>query len=207
MIYTVKRIDEDLDFGCEERAKDAPVMAVVTLVDSSGEELRVKAEDALLYKNNINEGDKVCYDKNDPDSVYQYYRRLLALRARYLSPALKGAEAIYAAPLGTHGVVAKWRLGNGASWTLVCNLGATSCDFEMPPGNLVFGMQAGGAAAPRTAGRGGAERVSSAGSGEGRSPDRAVRQDRSGASSGPGPGRRGAVAWLRKARQPRGAKK
>ena len=22
MIYTVKRIDEDLDFGCEERAKD-----------------------------------------------------------------------------------------------------------------------------------------------------------------------------------------
>ena len=67
MIYTVKRIDEDLDFGCEERAKDAPVMAVVTLVDSSGEELRVKAEDALLYKNNINEGDKVCYDKNDPD--------------------------------------------------------------------------------------------------------------------------------------------
>ena len=50
MIYTVKRIDEDLDFGCEERAKDAPVMAVVTLVDSSGEELRVKAEDALLYK-------------------------------------------------------------------------------------------------------------------------------------------------------------
>lgn len=42
MIYTVKRIDEDLDFGCEERAKDAPVMAVVTLVDSSGEELMVK---------------------------------------------------------------------------------------------------------------------------------------------------------------------
>ena len=66
MIYTVKRIDEDLDFGCEERAKDAPVMAVVTLVDSSGEELRVKAEDALLYKNTINEGDKVCYEKNDP---------------------------------------------------------------------------------------------------------------------------------------------
>ena len=52
MIYTVKRIDEDLD--------------------SSGEELRVKAEDALLYKNNINEGDKVCYDKNDPDSVISH---------------------------------------------------------------------------------------------------------------------------------------
>ena len=45
------------------------VKAVVTLVDSSGEELRVKAEDALLYKNTINEGEKVCYDKNDPDFV------------------------------------------------------------------------------------------------------------------------------------------
>ena len=72
MIYTVKRIDEDLDFGCEERAKDALVMAVVTLIDSSGEELRMKVEDDLLYKNNINEGDKVCYDKNDPDSVISH---------------------------------------------------------------------------------------------------------------------------------------
>ena len=36
MMYTVKRIDEDLDFGCEERLDDAPVMALVTLVDSSG---------------------------------------------------------------------------------------------------------------------------------------------------------------------------
>ena len=60
---------EDFVFGFDDLAKDAPVMAVVTLVDSSGEELRVKAEDALLYKNNINEGDKVCYDKNDPDFV------------------------------------------------------------------------------------------------------------------------------------------
>ena len=72
MIYTVKRIDEDLDFGCEERAEGTPVMAVVTLIDSTGEELSVKAEDALLYKNNINEGDKVCYDKNDPDSVISH---------------------------------------------------------------------------------------------------------------------------------------
>ena len=47
MMYTVKRIDEDLDFGCEERPDDAPVMAIVTLVDSSGKELTVKA--CLLY--------------------------------------------------------------------------------------------------------------------------------------------------------------
>ena len=47
MMYTVKRIDEDLEFGCEERLDDAPVMALVTLVDSSGKEVTVKAEDAI----------------------------------------------------------------------------------------------------------------------------------------------------------------
>ena len=65
MIYTVKRIDEDLDFGCEERAEGAPVMAVVTLMNSPGEELRVKAEDAMLYERNINEGDKVYFDEEN----------------------------------------------------------------------------------------------------------------------------------------------
>ena len=65
MIYIVKRIDEDLDFGCEERAEGAPVMAVVTLMNSSGEELRVTSEDAMLYERNINEGDKVYFDEEN----------------------------------------------------------------------------------------------------------------------------------------------
>ena len=65
MIYTVKRIEEDLDFGCEERPKGMPVMAIVTLMNSSGEEIRIKAEDAMLYECNINEGDKVCFDVNN----------------------------------------------------------------------------------------------------------------------------------------------
>ena len=63
-MYTVKRIEEDLDFGCEERKEVAPVMAVVTLVDSFGEEMRVKEEDAMLYERDINEGDKVYFDKD-----------------------------------------------------------------------------------------------------------------------------------------------
>ena len=63
-MYTVKRIEEDLDFGCEEREEGAPVRAVVTLVDSFGEEMRVKAEDAMLYERDINEGDKVYFDKD-----------------------------------------------------------------------------------------------------------------------------------------------
>ena len=63
-MYTVKRIEEDLDFGCEEREEGAPVMAVVTLIDSFGEQMRVKAEDAMLYERDINEGDKVYFDKD-----------------------------------------------------------------------------------------------------------------------------------------------
>lgn len=65
MIYIVKRIDEALDFGCEERVEGAPVMAVVTLINSSGEESRVKAGDAMLYERNINEGDKVYFDEEN----------------------------------------------------------------------------------------------------------------------------------------------
>ena len=71
-MYTVKRIEEDLDFGCEEREEGAPVMAVVTLVDSFGEEMRVKAEDAMLYERNINEGDKVYFDEeNNLDKIQE----------------------------------------------------------------------------------------------------------------------------------------
>ena len=51
-------------FG-EERAEDTPVMAVVTLMTSSGEEVTVKAEDAMLYERNINEGDKVYFDEEN----------------------------------------------------------------------------------------------------------------------------------------------
>ena len=65
MIYTVKRIEEDLDFGCEERPKGVPVMAIVTLINSSREEVIVKVEDAMLYERNINEGDKVCFGVNN----------------------------------------------------------------------------------------------------------------------------------------------
>ena len=65
MIYIVKRIDEDLNFGCEERVEGESVMAVVTLMNPSGEEFIVKVEDAMLYECNINEGDKVYFDEEN----------------------------------------------------------------------------------------------------------------------------------------------
>lgn len=65
MIYTVKRIEEDIDFGCEERAEGTPVMAVVVLEDSDGQETSVRMEDQLLYDRGINEGDRVYFDEKN----------------------------------------------------------------------------------------------------------------------------------------------
>lgn len=64
MIFKVQKIEEDIDFGCEERMDDEPVMAVVTLQDEAGAEKRVKMPDQLLYDREINEGDQVIYDEN-----------------------------------------------------------------------------------------------------------------------------------------------
>ena len=59
MKYQVVRIDEDIDFGCEERSADEPVMAVVVLQDENGNESRIRQEDQMLYDRNIEEGDTV----------------------------------------------------------------------------------------------------------------------------------------------------
>ena len=64
MIFKVQKIEEDIDFGCEERMDDEPVMAVVTLQDEAGAEKRVKMPDQLLYDREINEGDQVIFDEN-----------------------------------------------------------------------------------------------------------------------------------------------
>lgn len=64
MILKVQKIEEDIDFGCEERMDDEPVMAVVTLQDEAGAEKRVKMPDQLLYDREINEGDQVIFDEN-----------------------------------------------------------------------------------------------------------------------------------------------
>lgn len=64
MKYQVMRIEEDLDFGCEERSADEPVMAVVVLQDENGNESRIRQEDQMLYDRNIEEGDTVILNEN-----------------------------------------------------------------------------------------------------------------------------------------------
>lgn len=61
MRYRVVRIDEDIDFGCEERKEGIPVMAVVLLEDENGNQQYIRQIDQYLYDNDINEGDPVQF--------------------------------------------------------------------------------------------------------------------------------------------------
>ena len=65
MKYTVLRIEEDIDFGCEERSEDEPIMAIATLLDENGEESKIRQEDQRLYDLDINEGDHVVMNEKN----------------------------------------------------------------------------------------------------------------------------------------------
>ena len=65
MKYTVLRIEEDIDFGCEERSEDETIMAIVTLLDENGEESKIRQEDQRLYDLDINEGDHVVMNEKN----------------------------------------------------------------------------------------------------------------------------------------------
>ena len=63
MQYKVLKIEEDMDFGCEDRQPGEPLMSIVRLEDENGNEISLRHEDGLLYERNINEGDLVTLDE------------------------------------------------------------------------------------------------------------------------------------------------
>jgi maltooligosyltrehalose trehalohydrolase len=78
-------------------------------------------------------------DANRCDAREALYRKLLALRREHLVPRLAGARSIGAQVLGPSAVLARWRLGDGAVWSVAANLGAEPCNFTAPSGRVVFG--------------------------------------------------------------------
>ena len=74
MIYTVLKLEEDLDYGCEEKGEEQPVMAVVTLRSEEGEESTRKIPDRLLYEREIIQGDEVIFDENDQIQKLEHMR-------------------------------------------------------------------------------------------------------------------------------------
>lgn len=63
MQYKVLRIEEDIDFGCEERQPGEALMSVVLLEDADGNEISLRHDDRLLYQRDIQEGDMVILDE------------------------------------------------------------------------------------------------------------------------------------------------
>lgn len=63
MKYKVMEIQEDVDFGCEERSEESPVMAVVLLRGEDGSEMMTRQADQMLYDGGIEEGDSVVFDE------------------------------------------------------------------------------------------------------------------------------------------------
>ena len=79
-------------------------------------------------------------------AILATHRRLLALRHARIIPQLPGAHALGAQAMGDAAVLARWRLGDGSTLTLACNLGAepVSCTAQ---GEVIYESVAGGAAA------------------------------------------------------------
>ena len=63
MKYKVVEIQEDVDFGCEERSEDSPVMAVVLLEGEDGSKTMTRQADQMLYDRGIDEGDSVEFNE------------------------------------------------------------------------------------------------------------------------------------------------
>ncbi|MDF2114435.1 malto-oligosyltrehalose trehalohydrolase [Roseiarcaceae bacterium H3SJ34-1] len=83
-------------------------------------------------------------DPNDEDTFRQsipkpdnsgfdwssFYRTLLSLRSRFVTPYLDGARTIEARALSDCSVMAAWRLGNASEWMLAANFGLVHLPFQ-----------------------------------------------------------------------------
>jgi maltooligosyltrehalose trehalohydrolase len=66
------------------------------------------------------------------------HRTLLRLRRDHIAPGIPGCRSLGAHAVGQHAVYAAWRLGNGATLTLQCNLGGSAVAMPPAPGHLLF---------------------------------------------------------------------
>ena len=83
------------------------------------------------------------------DATLALYRRLLALRHDRIVPHLPGAAALDAEAVGEAAVLARWRLGDGSTLTIACNLGGEATR-AVAKGEVVFESMAGAADALAT---------------------------------------------------------
>jgi maltooligosyltrehalose trehalohydrolase len=73
-----------------------------------------------------------------PDAGDEFHRRLLALRHEKITPHLPGTLSLKAEALGSTGIRAEWRLGNGGILTLAANFSAESITCPPCAGAEIF---------------------------------------------------------------------
>ncbi len=64
----------------------------------------------------------------------EFHRKLLQLRHTLIVPRLAGARSIEATAIGPAAVKASWRMGDGATLTILTNLGSDVCKVALPAG-------------------------------------------------------------------------
>ena len=68
----------------------------------------------------------------------QFYKQLLALRRRKITPHLRGCHSVGATAMGDAAVMASWRLGNGKILHIAINLGDQSMTLQHLNAALIF---------------------------------------------------------------------
>ncbi|KND55060.1 Malto-oligosyltrehalose trehalohydrolase [Candidatus Paraburkholderia kirkii] len=78
-------------------------------------------------------------DEQDRLDWLHFYRSALTVRAKLITPRLKGAKSLGAEVLGEKALVARWRLGDGETLAVALNLDETGIALnEQPSGKIIF---------------------------------------------------------------------
>jgi maltooligosyltrehalose trehalohydrolase len=78
-------------------------------------------------------------DEEDRLTWLHFYRSALTVRAKLITPRLKGAKSLGATVLGEKALLARWKLADGETLTVALNLGETAVALaEAPSGKIIF---------------------------------------------------------------------
>ena len=75
---------------------------------------------------------------DDRNAWLELHRHLLHLRATVIAPRIPGAASLSARALGAAGVLAVWRMGDGAVLAMAVNLGADAVPLPEMQGRMLF---------------------------------------------------------------------
>ena len=84
------------------------------------------------------ERSRLVPDARHGSARHRLYRELLRIRREALTPRLEGARSLGASAVEPSTVVARWRLGDGATLVIASNLGTESAQIEQVQGDLLY---------------------------------------------------------------------